>query len=71
MAIVRLYALRRLAKGQQPRRYSFSDVMIYLEDYYLNELNFDREIWNDDSDFENQKSFSKSEMIVSFHVVHS
>lgn len=44
MAIIRLYALRRLAKGQQPRRYSFSDVMIYLEDYYLNELNFDREI---------------------------
>ena len=44
MAIVRLYALRRLAKGQQPRRYSFSDVMIFLEDYYLNELTFDNDL---------------------------
>lgn len=40
MAIVRLYALRRLARGQEPKRYSFSDVMIYLEDYFVEQLNF-------------------------------
>ena len=41
MAIVRLYAIRRLNKGQMPRRYSPRKIMMFLENYYLHELDFD------------------------------
>ena len=41
MAKIRSKAMLRLARGQSPVRHSFSAVMIYLEDYYISELNFD------------------------------
>ena len=41
MAKIRTRAMLRLARGQNPIRHSFSDVMIYLHDYYLEELRFE------------------------------
>jgi hypothetical protein len=41
MANIRRRALKRLAAGQDPVRHSWASVMIYLEDYQVEELRFD------------------------------
>jgi hypothetical protein len=41
MALIRLRALKRLARGQDPVRHSWASVMVYLEDYYIQELEFE------------------------------
>lgn len=40
MALIRKRALKRLAAGQDPVRHSWASVMIYLEDYQVEELHF-------------------------------